>query len=70
MEAIGNITGMLFPVDLVSDWAHHYASMPLFPFFSTIHYLLTACALRKEPGKTIEIALTHASNWKNLQLYI
>ena len=50
MEAIRNITEMLFPVDLVNEWAHYYASMPLFPLFSTVHYILTACALRKEPG--------------------
>jgi hypothetical protein len=63
MEAIGNFTGLLFPVELVSQWSHHYATMPLFPFFSTVHYILTACALRKEPGKAIEIHLMHASNW-------
>ena len=55
METIKNITGMLFPLDLFTDMAYSYANVPLFPIFTTVHYILTACALRKEPGKPVEV---------------
>ena len=50
MDVLSNIAGMIFPFDLLTEWARHYAAVPLFPFFTTVHYILTACALRKEPG--------------------
>ena len=53
METIKNITGTLFPLDLFTDMAYSYANVPLFPIFTTVHYILTACALRKEPGKPV-----------------
>lgn len=51
MEVIVNVTDVLFPKELVSAFAHHYASLPLYPFFNTVHFLLTALALRSEEGE-------------------
>ncbi len=51
MEVVGNITEFLFSVEVVSAFAHFYASLPLYPFFSTVHFILTALALRSEEGK-------------------
>ena len=31
--------------------AQYYVSLPLFPVFNIVHYILTAAALRNETGK-------------------
>ena len=31
--------------------AHYFVTLPLHPLFNTVHFLLTAFALRNEPGK-------------------
>lgn len=36
----------------LDQFALYYHSLPIFPVFGSVHFLLTAFALRKEPGKT------------------
>ena len=52
MEVLNWTLGTLLPNETVwSPWAHYYASLPLFPFFQTVHFILTAFTLRSERGK-------------------
>lgn len=51
MEGDGNFSGALFSLDGgLSAVAHYFTSLPLHPVFSTVHFIATAIALRKEPG--------------------
>ena len=52
MEVLNWTLGTLLPSEAVwSSWAHYYASLPLFPLFQTVHFILTAFKLRSERGK-------------------
>ena len=50
MEALQGVWGLLFSLPWLDDTARHLHSLPYPPVFSSVHYLLTAYALRKEPG--------------------
>jgi len=59
MESVKSILEALLPNEAVwFPWAHYYASLPLFPFFSTVHFILTAFALRSERG-SLQFTFNH-----------
>ena len=53
MEALASLTELLFPFDAMSGLAHYYHSLPLAYVFTTVQFILTACAIRREPGRLL-----------------
>ena len=52
MEAvIESVPPLMIVYEAMDKTAHSYASLPLFPLFTTVHFIITACALRSEPGR-------------------
>lgn len=58
MEALASLTELLFPFDAMSGLAHYYHSLPLAYVFTTVQFILTACAIRREPG-SVQFAFKH-----------
>ncbi len=52
MEEQNNFTAeWLLSTDVWTGLAHYYVSLPLYPVFQTVHFILTAVALRSEKGE-------------------
>ena len=52
MEEQSNFTAeWLLSTDVWTGLAHYYVSLPLYPVFQTVHFILTAVALRSEKGE-------------------
>ncbi len=51
MDEQSNFTAKwLLSTDVWTGLAHYYVSLPLYPLFQTVHFILTAMALRRENG--------------------
>lgn len=53
MDIVGGVWALLFSLPWLDDLACYLHSLPIHPLFSSVHFILTAYALRKEPGKTL-----------------
>lgn len=59
MEAvIESVPPLMVVYEAMDKTAHFYASSPLFPLFTIVHFIITACALRSEPG-SLQFAFKH-----------
>ena len=57
MEVVGAAWRLFFSLPWMDDLACYLHSLPLHPVFSSVHFILTAYALRKEPGAPLPYTL-------------
>ena len=50
MEVLQRLWELLFSLPWLDDLAYYLHSLPLYPLFTSVHFFLTALALRNEPG--------------------